>query len=168
MPIRVLEREIWLPGSITEVFAFFADPANLETITPPWLRFHILTPLPIAMEAGTLLEYRLRLHGIPIYWRTEISVWEPPYRFVDQQLRGPYLLWVHEHRFEPRGSGTLVRDHVDYRSPGWFLEPVIERWFVRPDLDRIFDYRAQRLRELFGKKESAATESSDGLLRLGQ
>jgi ligand-binding SRPBCC domain-containing protein len=165
---RVLEREIWLPGSIAEVFAFFSDPMNLEAITPPWLRFRILTPLPVEMKRGTILEYRLRLHGVPIFWRTEISLWEPPHRFVDQQLKGPYHLWVHEHTFEERDGGTLVRDHVDYRSPGWVFEPLLERYFVRPDLAAIFDYRAARLREFFPIGHSGDTRPPDSLLRLGQ
>lgn len=166
MRTRLLTRELWLPRPVPEVFAFFSDPANLEAITPPWLRFHILTPQPLEMKAGTLLDYRLRLHGIPIYWRTEISVWEPPFRFVDQQLKGPYLLWVHEHTFEEKDDGTLVRDRVDYRSPGWILEPLIERWLVRPDLDRIFDFRAEKMRELLGQRQPMAAVASTESLRL--
>lgn len=166
MKTRTLTREIWLPRPVPEVFAFFSDPGNLEAITPPWLQFQILTPQPLEMRAGSLLDYRLRLHGVPIYWRTEISVWEPPHRFVDQQLKGPYLLWVHEHTFEKQGDGTLVRDRVDYRSPGWLLEPIIEKWLVRPDLDRIFDYRAERLREFLGRRQPKVAAANGELLRL--
>ena len=113
-----LQAEIWVPQPREEVFDFFADAFNLEAITPPWLNFSVKTPAPIAMETGTLIDYRLRLHGIPITWRTLISVWEPPFRFVDQQLRGPYRLWHHEHTFEELDGGTLVRDTVDYAVPG--------------------------------------------------
>jgi ligand-binding SRPBCC domain-containing protein len=133
-----------------EVFAFFADAANLEAITPPWLRFRILTPQPIAMRPGAPIEYRLRLHGLPIRWKTEITAWEPPFRFVDRQLSGPYRQWVHEHTFEARDGGTLMRDRVDYAVPGWLLEPLIDAWVVGPDVRRIFAYRRERMRQRFG------------------
>lgn len=152
MPIRELVSELWLPVPRDKVFPFFADAANLETITPPWLRFRILTPPPIEMHEGTLIDYRLRIHGVPIRWRTRISVWEPPRRFVDEQLRGPYRQWIHEHTFEPKDGGTLVRDHVRYAVPADWL---LHRWLVRPDIERIFAYRSEVLRRLFGAKERA-------------
>lgn len=144
--VCLLDRELWVPRPVEEVFAFFADARQLETITPPWLHFRVLTPSPLEIRQGTLIDYRLRLHGIPIRWRSEICDWEPPFRFVDQQLRGPYRLWWHEHTFEAREGGTLVGDHVRYRAPGGAF---IDRLFVRPDLRRIFDYRHQRLCEIF-------------------
>lgn len=144
---RVLEREQLLPAPVGEVFAFFADAGNLDRITPPFLRFRILTPLPIELREGTLIDYRLRLRGVPIRWRTRISVWQPPHRFVDEQLRGPYRLWQHEHTFEPVGDGTLCRDVVRYRHWGG---SIAERLLVRPDLERIFDYRSSTLRSIFG------------------
>jgi ligand-binding SRPBCC domain-containing protein len=146
MTESVYHTELWLPGSRPEVFTFFADPANLEAITPPWLNFVTLTPLPLQMRAGALIDYRLRIHGIPLRWRTEITVWEPPGRFVDEQKRGPYRLWIHEHRFEERDCGTLMTDHVRYRAPGGAL---IERLFVRRDIESIFAHRRQKLRETF-------------------
>jgi ligand-binding SRPBCC domain-containing protein len=141
-----LEREIWIPQPREEVFDFFGDARNLERITPPWLRFQILPPVPEVVERGTLLNYKLRLRGMPIRWRTEITCWEPPVRFVDEQRRGPYRLWRHEHRFEPRDAGTVCLDRVDYAVPGGAL---VERLFVRGQLRRIFDYRAEALREVF-------------------
>ncbi len=150
MRIRTLTTEQWLPRSVEEVFAFFSDAANLDTLTPPWLHFRILTPLPIAMQQGTVIEYRLRWRGVPISWKTEIKVWQPPHRFIDQALRSPYRLWHHEHTFEGRDGGTLMRDRVDYAVPGLFLEPLVARWIVTPDVERIFDYRREKMTELFG------------------
>jgi ligand-binding SRPBCC domain-containing protein len=142
-----LRREQWFPRPLEEVFAFFADARNLETITPPWLGFEVLTPDPIEMRPGTLLDYRLRLHGLPLRWRTEISLWQPPRRFVDEQRRGPYREWVHEHTFEAADGGTLVGDHVSYRVPGGRL---VHELVVRRDVARIFDFRRDRLAVLLG------------------
>ena len=130
-----------------EVFAFFADAGNLETLTPPWLRFRILTPQ-VELRAGALIEYRLRVHGLPIRWKTEITAWEPPHRFVDEQLRGPYRLWVHEHTFEDApGGGTLIRDRVRYRPPFGRLA----NWLiVERDVRTIFAYRSAALLRIFG------------------
>jgi len=136
-----------LPRPRSEVFAFFADAGNLEAITPPWLGFHILTPKPIPMAAGTLLDYRIRLRGLPVRWRTRIVLWEPPDRFVDEQLRGPYRLWEHEHTFTEVETGTRVADRIRYAVPGGAL---IHRLLVAPDLQRIFGYRRDRMRELYG------------------
>jgi ligand-binding SRPBCC domain-containing protein len=143
-----LVREQPLPGTPDEVFPFFADAGNLEAITPPFLRFRIVTPRPIAMHEGTLIEYRLRLHGVPVRWRTRIDVWEPGVRFVDRQLSGPYELWHHTHEFEALpGGGTLMRDVVRYRLPFGILG-ALARPLVSRDLKTIFDYRAQRVAEL--------------------
>lgn len=147
MKLTRFERSLWLHSPLDEVFAFFADARNLEQLTPPWLRFHILTPTPVRMEEGTRVDYRIRLHGFPIRWRSEIVVWEPPDRFVDRQLRGPYRTWIHEHSFEAHGDRTLVTDRVDYEVPGGEL---VRRFLVEPDLRRIFDYRHQRLVDRFG------------------
>ncbi len=144
--VRTLDAELFIPRPLPEVFAFFAEAPNLQALTPRWLHFEILTPLPIAMRAGALIDYRLRLRGIPLRWRTEITVWEPPHRFVDVQRRGPYRLWRHEHTFEERDGGTLVRDHVDYKVFGGAL---VDRLFVRPDVRRIFAYRQCVLRRYF-------------------
>jgi ligand-binding SRPBCC domain-containing protein len=147
MKVRYFQSELWLPRPREEVFAFFSDARNLDAITPPWVRFQTLTPAPIEMKAGALIDYKLRVHGFPIRWRTRITEWEPPFRFVDEQLRGPYRLWVHEHEFEPRDGGTLMRDHVRYAVPFDFL---VHRLFVRRDVERIFAYRTESLRERFG------------------
>ncbi len=140
------ESELWVPQARDEVFPFFADAGNLEKLTPPWLRFEIVTPRPITMKAGALIDYRLRVHGLPIRWRTEIMAWDPPHRFVDRQLKGPYTMWHHTHTFEERDGGTVCRDRVRYRPMGGAL---IQALFVRRDVEKIFAYRTERLCELF-------------------
>ena len=141
-----LQTQIWLPQGRNEVFAFFADPRNLERLTPDWLRFAIVTPDPIEMKKGTLLDYRLKIRGIPIRWQSEIATWDPPNSFVDRQTRGPYTLWIHEHIFHEYQGGTLVGDKVLYSPPGGWL---VQKFFVAPDLQRIFRYRHRVLQELF-------------------
>ena len=140
------QSQIWLPKRREEIFPFFADAANLEKLTPPLLRFEILTPQPIRMEAGTLIDYRLRVHGVPLKWRTRISVWEPPFRFVDEQLSGPYRQWIHEHRFEEENGGTLCVDTVRYAVWGGAL---VNALVVERDVAKIFAHRNTRLREIF-------------------
>lgn len=130
-----------------EVFAFFADPYNLEAITPPWLRFRIVRA-PRELARGARIDYRLRLLGVPVAWTAEIAAWRPPRTFVDVQVAGPYRLWEHSHRFDEVARGTEVFDHVRYLVPGGPIAPLLDRAFVRPRLDAIFDYRARRLAEL--------------------
>lgn len=144
-----LEATVWLPVARDDVFAFFSDAHQLEVLTPPWLNFRVLTPQPIAMRAGLLIDYRLRLHGLPMRWQSRIDVWEPPLRFVDVQTRGPYRYWRHEHQFVEQDGGTLCQDIVDYEVPGGAL---VERWLVRPDLRTIFGFRRQKMAELFADR----------------
>ncbi len=150
MKEHILEREQWVPRPIDEVFAFFADAHNLESITPPWLGFRILSSAPIVMQPGTEIRYQIRLRGLPLRWMTRIETWEPPRVFTDVQLRGPYKLWHHTHRFEPMNGGTQVRDTVRYSLPFGPLGRLVHAWVVRSDLEAIFDYRAARMAELFG------------------
>lgn len=148
MSEHVLSRELTLNLPLNVVFDFFADAGNLERITPPELNFKILTPQPIVIEKGTLIEYQLSLYGLPMKWRTEISVWDPPYGFVDRQLSGPYAQWIHWHRFtEITSNETLIEDTVRYRLP---LEPLgdIAHFFVRRQLDHIFDFRQKVVAEV--------------------
>jgi ligand-binding SRPBCC domain-containing protein len=146
MRIREFKSELWLPLPPTRLFDFFADATNLDALTPPWLDFHIVTPTPIQLKAGALIDYRLRVHGLPIRWRTRINLWQPPYRFVDEQIRGPYRRWIHEHIFEEQNGGTLARDVVSYAVP---LDFMLHRLWVRPDVEKMFAFRSQELRKRF-------------------
>jgi ligand-binding SRPBCC domain-containing protein len=152
--IREFQAELWLPLPPAELFRFFGDAANLDAITPPWLHFQVVTPPPIVMREGALIDYRLRVHGLPLRWRTCISAWQPPHRFVDEQIRGPYRQWIHEHTFEPRDGGTLARDVVRYAVP---LDFLLHRWFVRPDIERIFRFRSEALENRFSEPQPAST-----------
>jgi hypothetical protein len=152
MRLRVhrLERSQLIPGRRDEVFAFFADAANLEAITPAFLRFRILSPLPIEMRPGARIDYQLALGGVPMTWRTRITEWEPGVCFVDEQEAGPYRLWRHTHRFEDQGNLTRMSDLVEYAEPfgplGWLAHVL----FVERTLGRIFDFRREAIRRRFG------------------
>lgn len=148
MRIHRLERTQELRRPLDEVFAFYADAANLEAITPPFLRFRILTPAPIAMRPGARIDYALSLFGMPLRWRTRIAVWEPGVRFVDEQERGPYALWRHTHSFEARGGATVVRDVVEYALPLGPLGALAHALLVKRTLRRIFDHRTEATRRL--------------------
>ena len=136
----------WLPLPRAQVFEFFTDAFNLEKITPAFLQFSVLTPAPIPMHQGTLIDYRIGLHGLPMTWKTEIAAWEPPIRFIDRQLRGPYRQWIHLHEFKDHEEGTLMRDQVDYVIPGpnWF-GGLLNRLVVERDVRAIFTYRQQAI-----------------------
>lgn len=149
MPQRLERRQV-VRRPLGEVFEFFARAENLEQITPPWLRFRIITPGPIEIGLGTLIDYRLRLYGLPLRWTSRIEIWEEERRFVDQQVRGPYRLWRHLHEFVPVGGGTCVHDRVEYALPFGWLGHVLGSEAVRRDLARIFDYRHDAVAGLLG------------------
>jgi ligand-binding SRPBCC domain-containing protein len=162
---HVLEREQFIPRPLGEVFAFFADAGNLEAITPAFLNFRILTPRPIPIEAGSLIDYQIRLFGVPLQWRTRIEEFEPPRQFSDVQLRGPYKLWHHTHEFREVEGGTLMTDRVQYQlylGPiGWLAHAL----WVRRTLVRIFDYRRQTIERLLpgrGRESIAVTMAANG------
>jgi len=141
---HILEREQRIPAPPGDVFPFFEDAYNLEDITPPFLGFRVVTARPIDMRAGALIEYRLKLHGVPVRWKTQIESFDPPHTFTDVQLSGPYKLWHHTHVFEPDGrGGTIMRDRVLYELPFGPLGEVAHALFVRRDLRRIFDFRQE-------------------------
>jgi ligand-binding SRPBCC domain-containing protein len=139
---HVLRREQILEARIEDAFAFFSRAENLEAITPPWLRFRIADPSPSELGEGTMIGYRLRLHGVPIRWLTRIEEWDPPERFVDRQVEGPYALWHHTHSFEPISENrTRMVDVVRYGHRLGPLGSLAQRLIVERDLRRIFDYR---------------------------
>lgn len=144
-----LHRETWIPRPLETVFDFFRRAENLEILTPPWLHFRVLTPLPIPMNPGALIAYKLRVRGFPVSWLTRIEDWNPPYSFVDRQLRGPYTLWHHTHTFTERDGGTAMVDHVRYTLPFGPLGRFVHWLQVKRDVEKIFDYREERIRKLF-------------------
>ena len=152
---HLIVREQRLPHPPDKAFELFADAFKLEAITPPWLRFEVATPPPIDMNAGSLIDYRLRLHGLPIRWQTRIEVWEPGRRFVDRQVRGPYRLWHHTHEFESDGrGGTVMRDAIRYALPMGPLGATAHLLFVRRDLERILDFRREAVERLMWSASS--------------
>jgi ligand-binding SRPBCC domain-containing protein len=151
-PMRILETEMFVAAPLAQVFAFFSDARNLERITPPWLSFRVVTPPPLDMRPGLHIEYRLRVHGFPLRWQSEIAAWEPPHRFVDVQRVGPYRRWRHEHAFREVDGGTWARDRVEYAAPGGWLA---HRLFVDRDVRRIFEYRRGALEREFRKPAPA-------------
>lgn len=151
MAEQILEREQIIQKTREEVFNFFADAMNLERITPPELKFHIITPQPIEIKKGCLIDYSLKLRGIPITWKTEITQWNPPFDFVDTALKSPYKQWIHLHTFETGKNGeTIMKDIVRYRLP---FEPFgdLAHFYVKKELKYIFDYRYEVVEEIFGK-----------------
>ena len=150
MKVHVLEREQRVARPLAEVFEFFARAENLEWITPPWLSFGLVGEEPSELRRGTLLEYRLRVHGVPLRWVSEIELWEPGRAFVDRQVRGPYRLWRHRHDFAPIGEATIVRDRVRYALPVGRFGELAHAMFVRRDLERIFEFRRQAVSQLLG------------------
>ncbi|MBM3804360.1 MAG: SRPBCC family protein [Acidimicrobiia bacterium] len=150
MKFHTLRRKQWVRRPLAEVFEFFSDAQNLGKITPPWLGFRILTPTPIRIEVDTRIQYRLMWHGIPVRWTTKIRRWEPPFRFVDVQLAGPYRLWHHTHRFESEDGATRIIDIVRYQLPFGIVGRVMHFLKVGRDVERIFDYRCQRIQDVFG------------------
>ena len=149
MKMYRLHHELWIPRPIDEVYSFFADARNLERITPHWLHFEA-TSAPAAIQLGSKIDYRLRIHGIPIRWQSEISAWDPPTRFIDTQTIGPYRRWIHEHTFAVRDGGTMVHDDVQYAPRGGWL---VNRLLVARDLKRIFNYRRDRLEALLSQQD---------------
>lgn len=142
----------WLNQPREELFKFFADATNLEKITPSLLGFKVITPTPIAMGPGTLIDYKLKVRGVPIRWRTLIATWDPPNRFTDEQLKGPYKRWHHTHSFTDEAGGTRCNDVVEYAPPGGPLAPLINKLVVQRDVEKIFAYRAKILAEMFGEQ----------------
>lgn len=134
---------------LNEVFDFFSNAENLNKVTPAELKFKILTPLPIKMEKGTLIDYKIKLSGIPFIWKTEILEWNPPFSFIDFQLKGPYKIWKHQHIFESNNGKTVMTDKVEFLSPGWIFEPLINKLFIEKKVNEIFAFRTKVLNSFF-------------------
>ena len=152
MSEQLLEREQRVELPIEQTFELYGDASNLERLTPAFLNFRVVSPAPVVMGVGTLIEYRLRLHGVPVRWLTRIEQWEPPHGFVDRQVSGPYALWHHTHEFEADGDATLIRDRVRYRIGFGPLGALAQRLVVRRDLERIFDHRRAAITELIRER----------------
>ena len=141
-----------LEHPLTEVFEFFSNAHNLAVITPPWLKFEVLTSAPIEMVVGTRIDYKLKLRGIPVRWQSEITEWDPPHAFADEQRRGPYRIWRHKHTFDETEDGIVVGDSVEYAVWGGAL---VDKFFVRPDIEQIFAYRTEQLAEIFHQRKNS-------------
>ncbi len=152
LKIYELRRKIFIPSPVTEVFSFFSNAENLNLITPPWLYFKILTPLPIVMKKNASIDYSIKLLGLRMTWRTEIAVWQPPDEFVDRQIEGPYRVWEHTHLFKENEGGTQMEDVVRYAVPGFVLSPLVHFLFVRPRLEKIFNFRENSILDYFGRR----------------
>jgi ligand-binding SRPBCC domain-containing protein len=148
--MNTLSRSQVVARPLDEVFAFFSDASNLEALTPSFLRFRILTPMPVPMHTGARIEYRLSLFGVPARWKTRITDWQPGVRFVDEQESGPYTLWRHTHEFEAQGQSTIIRDRVEYLEPFGPLGRLAHVLFVKRTLDRVFDFRRDATAKLLG------------------
>lgn len=152
---HIFEREIEFEEPLERVFEFFCRAENLDFLTPTWLKFRFITPLPIEMRKGTEIEYMLRLYGVPVRWKTEITRWNPPHLFQDTQSQGPFRLWVHTHSFEEKNGLTVMRDRVEYVVPGWIFEPMVHRYFVRRNIEKIFEYRREQFSREFKIRSQA-------------
>ncbi|MEO8665914.1 MAG: SRPBCC family protein [Ignavibacteria bacterium] len=152
MKNHIAQRKTLINKNITKVFDFFSKAENLDLLTPPHLGFKIISKLPLEMKVGTLIDYRLKLNGIPFRWQSIISRWDPPYLFEDKQLTGPYKVWIHEHKFEDKDGSTLMTDTIEYLSPGGIFEFIPHALFVKKKLSEILDYREKTLNEIFSKE----------------
>ncbi len=163
-PVRPFEQvkvfEQYIPRSREALFPFFEDAKNLEAITPPWLKFQVLGMDTEQIGPGTHINYKLKLHGLPIRWQSLIEAFEPPAQFVDTQIKGPYQTWHHTHRFEPLGGGTLMRDQVRYRMPAHGLGHLVAGWKVQQDVEKIFAYRRERIAELYPPLQTATAAAA--------
>ena len=153
MKIYTLEREQTVNRPLEEVFEFFSKPENLARITPPHMGFNILTPLPIDMRSGTVIDHTVRIFGVIVRWQALISSYDPLRSFTDEQLKGPYTYWHHRHRFEKYGNGTRIYDSVSYVLPFGFLGRLIHSLFVKRQLNRIFDFRYSAIERILQRNE---------------
>jgi ligand-binding SRPBCC domain-containing protein len=159
MPAHIFRSEQYIPQPVNKVFEFFSQAENLQKLTPEWLHFRILSVDPQPIGKGTLIQYSLRWRIFPIRWTTEIAFWQPPYRFIDVQLKGPYKLWRHEHRFVAEAGGTRIIDEVQYSLPLGLLGRLAHKLKVKQDVENIFAYRTQAVGNIFGVEDKALARS---------
>jgi len=150
----ILKRQVNIEQPLQKVFDFFSKAQNLEILTPNWLKFKILTHPPIEMKKGALIDYQIKLFGLPMNWKTEISEWQPPHFFIDTQLKGPYTKWVHKHHFKEVENGTEITDIVNYQLPGGLLAPAAHSLIVKHQLKSIFDFRTRIIKEYFDSADA--------------
>ena len=148
----LLTSQLFVHVGLEEVFAYFGKPENLARITPSWLGFRILTPSPVTMREGALIDYQISLGPFPTRWRTMITAFDPPHLFVDEQLNGPYSFWHHTHRFEAKGTGTVISDEIRYLLPFGPLGSLVHTLFVRRQLEGIFAHRRKVIAQQFPGK----------------
>ena len=148
MKLNEINSEQFINIKIQNVFDFFSKPENLQEITPKRLGFNIITPGPIEMEKGTVIDYYIKISYIPIRWRTIITNYNPPYKFVDQQIKGPYSFWHHTHTFSKLNGGTLIKDNIKYLVPFGIIGKIINKIWIKRDLENIFDYRKNKIKIL--------------------
>jgi ligand-binding SRPBCC domain-containing protein len=163
-PVYTLHRVQWLPRGLRETFAFFERPENLPRITPRWLGLRILTPAPIAMRRGLVIDYRVRVLGVPRHWRSVISEYDPPFSFRDEQVIGPYRRWDHHHRFRPANGGTVIEDVVVYEPPLGPVAALLDRLVIRRQLRDIFDFRHRRIEQLLPAGAPRLTHQANGVV----
>ena len=138
------------------VFSFFSKPENLEYITPPYLHFKIMNTLPVSMKEGQIINYKLRIRGISIKWSSLIKSYSPPFNFIDEQIKGPYSVWHHTHEFIEEKNGTRIIDNIIYKIPLGFIGKLINHFWVAKDLEKIFNYRQDKVNEFFKNKEDGS------------
>jgi len=151
MKVYSLKRKQFIKLPIEKVFDFFSKPENLEKITPSSLSFKIITPIPIDMSKGALIDYTIKLFFYPVHWRTIISDYNPPYSFIDQQIKGPYKFWHHSHEFKEVNDGVEIIDNVKYSVPFGVVGRLAHKIWIRNELNKIFDYRMKIINDLINK-----------------
>ena len=145
----IFESKLVIDKPIYEVFEFFCKAENLQKLTPPTLNFKILSELPIEMKKGSRINYRIKLYGVPVIWKTEITKWDPPFEFEDTQLKGPYKLWKHRHIFKDLGDKTEMTDIVEYNPKGFPFNTILDKLIVKKEIEKIFNYRTEKINQYF-------------------
>ena len=161
MKIYELVKTQVIDSSIDNVFDFFAKPENLKKITPEKLSFNIITPTPITMDKGTVIDYTIRLFGIQVHWRTLITMYDPPHEFIDEQIKGPYNFWHHNHKFKEVEGGVEISDKVNYSIPMGVFGRVLHFFWIKRDLEKIFLHRKKFFENIFDKNSPGGNQGHE-------